>query len=213
MKHDQQLLLEGKDDCHVVYALCKDFDVPETFKVVDCNGVETLLESLPVRLKGSSNLKTIGVVVDADFNPAARWNTIRNILVQSDMYADIPESCPIDGLILNPVNEGDVRFGLWMMPDNNAQGMLENFITFLIPDDDDLLPIVDETLNRLESNGLNRYKPVHHEKARVHTWLAWQEDPGTPMGLAITKKYLTTRPAICGDFVDWLNRLFNSQEG
>ena len=212
MKHDQQLLLEGNDDCHVVYALCVDFDVPETFDVVDCNGVEKLLESLPVRLKGSSNLKTIGVVVDADFNPATRWNTIRNILIQSGKYADVPTSCPSDGLILNPVNEDDIKFGLWMMPDNNAQGMLENFISFLIPEDDDLLPIVDETLNRLESNGLNRYKSVHHEKARVHTWLAWQETPGTPMGLAITKKYLTTRPAICGDFVNWLNRLFNPEE-
>lgn len=212
MKHDQQLLLEGNDDCHVVYALCVDFNVPETFEVIDCKGIDKLYKTLPIRLKGSSNLKTVGVVIDADFDPTSRWNTIRNILMTSGKYDNIPATVPADGLILSPIDDEDAKFGLWMMPDNNADGMLENFVTFLIPPDDNLLPIVDETLKHLEDNNLNRYKLIHHEKARIHTWLSWQETPGTPMGLAITKKYLTTRPAICGAFVDWLNRLFKSRD-
>ncbi len=28
-------------------------------------------------------------------------------------------------------------------------------------------------------------------KARLHTWLSWQEEPGTPMGHAITKEYMS----------------------
>ena len=87
--------------------------------------------------------------------------------------------------------------------------MLENFVAFLVPEEDDLMPVVDETLAGIESRKLNRYSIVHHDKARIHTWLAWQESPGTPMGMAVTKKYLTTTPEICQDFVDWLNLLFN----
>ncbi|WP_367881111.1 DUF3226 domain-containing protein [uncultured Duncaniella sp.] len=52
---------------------------------------------------------------------------------------------------------------------------------------------------------------IHREKARIHSWLAWQEIPGTPMGLAITKKYLSTEPPVCQAFIQWLNSLFNQE--
>lgn len=95
------------------------------------------------------------------------------------------------------------------MPDNNNNGILEDFVAFLIPTGDKLLPEVDSALKNIEKKGLNMYKSIHHSKARIHTWLAWQEDPGTPMGAAVTKKYLTTTPPICKKFVDWLNALYN----
>ena len=50
----------------------------------------------------------------------------------------------------------------------------------------------------------------HKAKARIHTFLAWQEDPGTPMGLAITKKYLQADSDSCLPFIEWLNNLFNA---
>ena len=209
MDQTQQLLVEGNDDFHVIAALCKHFNINENFKIIDCQGIDKLLLGFPVRLKGSSTTKTIGVVIDADNSLYSRWNTIRQILINSGRYTGVPDKCPSDGLILAPSKPDDIKFGLWIMPDNNTSGMLEDFTTSLIPADDDLLPIVDATLCRLETSGHNRYSLIHHEKARIHTWLAWQETPGTPMGLAITKRYLTTETPICGLFVDWLQRLFN----
>ena len=90
-------------------------------------------------------------------------------------------------------------------------GMLEDFATFLIPKDDSLLPEVDKVLTDIETRKLNRYNPTHHSKARIHTWLAWQKDPGTPLGWAVTKKYLSATPPICQDFVNWLNALYNAE--
>jgi hypothetical protein len=95
------------------------------------------------------------------------------------------------------------------MPNNNLDGMLEDFIYFLVPQDDELLPIVNTTLNTIEEGSLNKYAPIHRSKATIHSWLALQEDPGTPMGLGITKRYLTTDEATCKLFVDWINELFN----
>jgi hypothetical protein len=47
------------------------------------------------------------------------------------------------------------------------------------------------------------------KKAHVHTWLAWQEEPGTPMGLAITKKYLkNVHSEPCLRFISWIRRLY-----
>jgi hypothetical protein len=67
------------------------------------------------------------------------------------------------------------------------------------------------TIQVLKNQGFAQKKPIHKSKARIHTWLAWQEDPGTPMGLAITKSYLDTNQELCNLFVNWLNNLFNSE--
>jgi len=34
-----------------------------------------------------------------------------------------------------------------------------------------------------------RFVESYATKALIHTWLAWQDDPGTPLGQAITKRY------------------------
>lgn len=53
-------------------------------------------------------------------------------------------------------------------------------------------------------------KPVAHQpKAHIHTWLAWQEEPGTPMGLAITKRYLNADAPYVQQLMDWISRLFD----
>jgi hypothetical protein len=45
-------------------------------------------------------------------------------------------------------------------------------------------------------------------KARLHTWLAWQEEPGKPIGQAITKRFLDPEATEAQAFLDWLRRLF-----
>lgn len=94
------------------------------------------------------------------------------------------------------------------MPDNNLNGMLEDFISFLIPQNDQLFLIALETLQLIEGKSLNKYQTIHKSKALIHSWLSWQDDPGTPMGLAITKRYLTTDVDKCSQFLQWLNHLF-----
>lgn len=86
--------------------------------------------------------------------------------------------------------------------------MLEDFITFLVPKDDQLLAIVDNTLNDIERNGLNKYSLTHKSKARIHSWLSLQEDPGSPLGQGITKRYLTTDEATCQKLMNWITNLF-----
>ena len=88
------------------------------------------------------------------------------------------------------------KAGVWIMPDNRQNGMLEDFISFLIPHDDRLLPVVDSIIEKIEADKINKYKMIHHSKACVHTWLAWQEDPGTPLGVT------------CKRLIDWMNNLF-----
>ena len=50
-KFTKKLLVEGNDDFHVVCALCEKFGINENFDVVDCEGVNKLMERIPIRLK------------------------------------------------------------------------------------------------------------------------------------------------------------------
>ncbi len=60
-----QLLVEGNDDLHVMYSLLQKFNIPMNFSVKDCQGIEKLLEQIPVQLK---ILDKIGLILDADTN-------------------------------------------------------------------------------------------------------------------------------------------------
>jgi hypothetical protein len=201
---NKKLLVEGNNDQHVIWALCEKLSIFESFDVIDCNGISQIIEQIPIRFK-QSGIETIGLIIDADIDIKQRWDSISSII--NNLGVKLPSLPPPEGLISQV---GKIRFGIWIMPNNNLNGMLEDFISFLIPEGDKLIPIVNDTLNSIESNGLNKYKLIHKPKATIHTWLAWQEDPATPMGQAITKKYLTTDHGTCIKLVSWLDKLYNS---
>jgi hypothetical protein len=56
--------------------------------------------------------------------------------------------------------------------------------------------------------GVRKFALGHFAKAHIHTWLAWQSDPGTPMGLALTKKYLDAGSLGTAPFLRRLDAMF-----
>ena len=207
-----RLLVEGKNDQHVIWNLAERLQLKETFEVVATDSYQQLLEALPVELKGTNVVERLGIVVDADESSAAHWQAIRNILLKSGYYSNLPEMLPADGLIVEPDDEEQLIVGVWIMPDNRVNGMMEDFVACMIPEGDRLLDEADATLKHLEENKLNRYKPVHYAKARIHTWLAWQDEPGMPMGTAITCRVLSSDKELCGRFASWLCKLFDCRK-
>lgn len=121
----------------------------------------------------------------------------------------MPSTLPKQGLMLSPNNPEDAKIGVWVMPDNQLNGMLEDFLAMLAVNDKDLLEEVDTALNTVESKKLHKYKAVHKSKARIHTFLAWQEEPGVTMGNAIAKSYLRADSPQAMLFVNWLKELFH----
>ncbi len=203
-KFNKKLLVEGNDDQHVVWALCLKFNIPETFDVLECGSDNQLIQEISIRFK-QSEVNTVGIIIDADTDISNRWNSLKQLLTTLGFPA--PNNLSKEGLILKDGNNKTI--GVWIMPNNNLNGMLEDFISFLVPNDDQLLPIVNTTLDSIEERGLNKYLTIHRSKAAIHSWLAWQEDPGTPMGLGITKRYLTTDQETCSHLIEWLKKLFS----
>jgi len=204
---DQILLVEGKDDQHVIWALLEYHGVAKVFKVHERGGVERLLESLPVQIKGSRS-KTVGIVVDADRHLLSRWTSICSIL-NSLGYANIPKNAPPTGLITTHPHQP--AFGAWIMPDNGLNGKLEDFVRLLIPSEDRLQVFVADMLSRLPPD-IRLFADKDHIKAFMHAWLALQARPGMPTGQSITARVLDPETAIAGTFIGWIRRLFSSEE-
>jgi hypothetical protein len=200
------LLVEGKDDQHVFYALLEHYSVPETFKVEEMGGIEPLLESLAVRLK-LVDLKCLGIVVDADLDLEKRWSSIIGILKNAG-YVDLPASPIPEGTIISPAQNTLPRIGIWIMPDNRLPGLLENFIRFLVPVGNPLLAHACSCVAAIPPAQRN-FSEVDRPKAEIHTWLAWQESPGLPLGTAITAKYLKAEAECAQVLMSWIRRLFS----
>ena len=196
-------MVEGNDDLHVVLALLRKFNIPQTFQIVDCKGIDSLLKSLPVRLK-ASGVEKIALIVDADQNISGRWIELGAVL--KPLVADFPDIPAQAGTFLKTNTNQEIM--IWIMPNNEISGMLEDFINFLIPENDSLKPYVDQSLTEIETAGLNNYPLNQHSKALIHTWLAWQDSPGMPIGVAITHSYLDTNSDLGYEFVEWLRELF-----
>jgi len=199
------LLVEGHDDLHVIKNLLKRESIDLPIEIIDCGGIDPMLERIPVQLK-ASGLKILGIVLDADESVSARFDAIRNILTKSGM-SSFPKAPEPNGTI---VRESDLTVGVWVMPDNVERGKLEDFVALLIEPSDDLKPMVNTALDEIYRTGVPRYKTSDRSKAFIHTWLAWQESPGRPMGLAITMKYLTASPSVQVSFTNWVGAVFKN---
>lgn len=197
------LWVEGKDDQAVVYALCAAHALPAVFEIQPRGGVETLLNGLGLALRGVP-IERLGVVVDANGDADARWSAVARI-ARAEGYTDFPEAPDVAGTILSGF-EASPRLGVWIMPDNSNPGTIEDFAAKLVPPGDALWVQAGEAVDSIPEQ--DRLFPVaRRSKAHMHTWLAWQEQPGSPMGQAIGKGDLDAHAPAAQRFVAWLRRL------
>ena len=202
MANDSVLLVEGQDDKHVTTNLLFAHQLDKQFVVKDKEGIDNLLGTLPTELR-ASELKRIGIVVDADTSLTARWSSLVSILKKAG-YADFPKTPRVDGTVLR--QDGRPTVGIWLMPNNSANGMIEDFVALLVPWKDPLFPRAQAVIDAIPLE--NRpFAPADRSKALIHTWLAWQNEPGVRMGAAVTRKYLEPQSPTALTFVAWLNQL------
>ncbi len=212
MANGKMLMVEGTDDEHVLKHICGNRGIPHLDGVESHGNVEKLIESLGVRLKLSEEGDVIGVVVDADTDISSRWQSVRNRIIGVG-YQEVPAQPSPDGTILYPPRGTLLpRLGIWIMPNNRTSGILEDFLRFLVPQPNILFDHAEGSVATIPE-GEQRFKPLDETKAIVHTWLAWQEDPGRPFGTAITACFLDPNVPEVDVLVAWLKRLFfpNSQ--
>ena len=174
-----------------------------------CNGVEELLKPGVVEAELlASGLEALGVMLDANGDASARWSRIKTLC--DGQFDDLPARIPENGLeIVHP--ETDVRFGVWIMPDNQFSGMLEDFLIRLIPEDEDsrgLYELAGRCVAEAARSGAP-FKRAHRTKAEIYTWLAWQDEPGRQLHQAVHHRVLDPERPESQPFVRWFRHLFD----
>jgi len=198
------VLVEGPDDAQVFFHLLRFYGLDALVTIQQKEGISNLLEALEVELMRRAETR-LGIVVDADTDIAVRWQSLRHKLIQAG-YTSIPLYPAPEGIILR--QEGRPIVGLWLMPDNTIPGMLEDFMSLLIPAGDILWPMAQDIVQQVKIKA-RRFPETQEMKANIHTWLAWQEEPGKPMGQAITKRYLDAAAPHAQQLIRWLRKLFD----
>ena len=208
----KKLVVEGEQDKRVIPEFIKAKGIPwgetrETAIVdIEVYGNNKFINSdfIGTELK-ASGLTHLGLIVDADDNPSGCWESIRNSCLQ--IMPNFPQSLPNTGLI-HRTNTG-IKFGVWIMPDNQQKGMLETFLSYMIEDEKEPIWQYAQQVVKEAKNRGAPFKNSHFDKANIYTWLAWQDEPGRQLHQAIKERILNPNHPKANVFFNWVKNLYD----
>ncbi len=196
------LLLEGNDDCNIIKNFCKYNGIEINFGFCNCRNDSQVLSKINALLRENNQPKVIGVILDADNDIDERYQDIKEKVKN---FYKLPKNMPKDGLV--HLEKRLPKLGIWIMPNNQDNGALEEFYLELATDID--TAFIDNTIQEAEKKELTSFKSQHRKKAIMHTYFAWQDTPGMPLHAAINKIVLDNNAEIAHVFKGWLISLFN----
>lgn len=201
--------VEAADDAHVVGQIALALELPrltEAPKQLDGNDSKKLENAL------RQEFDRFVLVLDADRGRGGgsrgTYDRVR-AAVRNALAEDLPPTLPQAGLV-HRLSSGQI-LALWVVPDNVADGSMEDLLlSSVVPTDDPLsrhAHVVVATLlanAEVGSEPAARFVPSATSKAHLRSWLAWQNRPGLPPGRAIAEGVLPVDRSRLGSFADWL---------
>jgi hypothetical protein len=217
------LYVEGADDISVINALLGRHGVEtnqgnQYLQIKAQKNVETLLLNMPEAIRTASD-RPVGFVLDIDIEITNRWNAVRSRL--NEVEISPPVTCPPTGYF-GQLRDYPYRFGIWLMPDCASDYLkMEHLCQSLMDKDDPLWSfakasvteaarLIDEANEKIVEveKRWKRFHDVDRIKSEIHTWLAWQQRPGAPLGAAINAHILGHDSSQAIAFLRWLRELF-----
>ena len=196
------LLVEGLSDFHFVKHICKESDLSFDWKIESHNGINSVLAQLKAASMNRGDPQ-IGVVVDADGDIKDRWS---NIIGQLRDLGDSDPKMDPNGTIIDR-GDGLPRAGIWIMPDNESPGELEDLVIEMIPGDDVVWPLSKAYVDSIPEDN-REFQSGKIDRAKLYAWLAVRKKP-PHIGAAIGTGDLDICTARCKTFVTWLKRLYD----
>lgn len=216
----QRILVEG-DDVHLLIHVCMRLrikDLPQGFADADDFrdnflikkdklGKTEVIKGISPAIKSAEAFTNLGIVVDADDSAPSTWQSIRAVLEKLD-YQNLPTTPIPDGIVVRSNVPHYPQVGVWIMPDNENPRAIEDFFLALVDPADARMNKAKATVSEVIEDKLNLFSENIRSKADVHTWLAWQEEPGRSMGIAVKSGLLSLEHDLAVRFVNWFTRTF-----
>lgn len=211
------LLVEGFADRDFFEQVCKSLKLNPLITVAtskDYQGIrntkEDVFKLLPDLLTqiGIGKIERLAVVVDADnlehgSGYEKTLNKVKEITANQGFALAENQT---NGLIFKHNGEF-TDFGLWIMPNNQDEGMLEHFIKQCVKTDE--LPLFNHAVQIVQNlPEPKKFAAHHYSKAEVATWLAWQKPPGHGLYYSVSNDLLDTNHALFQEMAQWLKKIF-----
>jgi hypothetical protein len=213
---DRILLVEGEADRAFFELICRNVGLGNTVTVAPPkdlagahNSREGVFNHLPLLLKqlNDGTVKRLAVVLDADSPPNGGFAPTRDRVTEIVGPFGYGSPANTHGGLCYGNSDGLADFGLWIMPNNGAVGMLEDWIKQCVhADERALLSHAEGAVAALP--GTPKFSPIHLSKAEVATWLAWQKRPGHGLYSAVTDGLIDTKHSGYLELAGWLQHLF-----
>ncbi|WP_374487983.1 DUF3226 domain-containing protein [Zoogloea sp.] len=214
MSKNSLLLVEGQTDKAFFEALCKSIGIETEIKIglareygQSKNTKQAVINSLKtlIHQMQDGTLKHLAIVVDADriSDGGGFRKTIDQISdqISTEGYSSHP-ICLNSGGLLYKHNDGLPNFGVWVMPDNAAEGMLEDWIKLSISPSEK--PLLEQATATVGSIANKKFPISRLSKAEVTTWLAWQKKPGEGLYYTAEDNLLDRTAQPYTGLVEWL---------
>ena len=196
---DRVLLVEGVDDEHVVWHISNRHEHVPKFEIVNKCSFPELARGIVPEFNVSGRL-AVGILADANDDPAARWQEIAHRLKEANII--LPAQMSHTGTVV-----GDrPQVGVWLMPDNHSPGELEDFVARMIPGGDPVWPMARQYIQGILPED-RKFSSGKLLRAEIHAWLAARAEP-RKMGSAIHTQDLDVNVELVANFVNWLRRIF-----
>ncbi len=173
------LAVEGKDEIKLFKALMRDMGFnDDDFEIRKVGGISQFKTKIPalVKMRGFSDVKVLALVRDAEGDADAAFQSIRSILLREKL--DPPERA-------NQFSDGVPKVGIFIMPGNSNEGMLESLCLSAVKDHPAMKCVDDfiDCASRLDD------PPKNPEKAKCQAFLAAMPKIVTHVGLGAQKGY------------------------
>lgn len=214
------LLVEGEADRGFFEVLCKSQGLNMRINVASPRKYgasrdtkQAVLNILPMLLDGLIDREDgrLAVIVDADSDKHGGGFS-RTVKQFKEKVADYGYLCPAigntpPGGLLFQHDDGLNDLGLWVMPNNRDEGMLEHWLAQCILAEE--RPRFDHASSVIDDLPFDpKFKPLRRQKAEIATWLAWQERPGEGLYNALEAGLVDNETPLYQALVNWLERIF-----
>lgn len=214
------LVVEGITDKFFFEYLCKknNFDVnisvetPSNILNSGYNTKQGVFNILQILIKqlADSSIERIGIIIDCDY--IKDGGGVTNVINQiHSKIKDYGYSSPYKTFTNNTgiyfEGENDLpKLGVWIMPNNKDEGMLENWLLDLPSlQEQQFLQYVKQIISEIPNP---KFSKIHEAKAITNTWLAWQTKPTQDFSSLFKSNLIDEQHKNYTYWLDWMREIF-----
>lgn len=174
-----QLLVEGNDERNFFAAMLRHLNM-DSVQIQNFGGVNNLSNFLITFADLDDffeSVESVGIVRDAEISAESAFRSVQGALRNANM--DVPDAPGIK-------TGGAPSFSAFILPDNQADGMLETLLCRTFAD----TPLEDCVESFFACVGGETGEPLNRpEKSRAHAYIATTPEPQVSVGVAAQRGY------------------------